>query len=410
MATIQPDPNAVSDDLLKQQEHVYTNLYKLDDDEEETKNHGSVLMQFIKNMRPGMDTTSVICPTFVLRPISFLEFEAHYSQPNLSFLRSAHEKEPIQRMLCIVEWLLATFTVTPAKGFEGLKPYNPVLGEQFHCAWEHDDGSITECHSEQISHHPPIAAVYIENLKHHIVYSSTGEFRSRFRGNYVDSGVEGTHKLTLSNLDEHYDITFPHLLARGILWGTARVEHGGDYIVECEKTNLVCKINFDKGDHELKGSIRYINKDEKLFEYKGNLAGTVTLTSYVDETGKKLKEKKNEIIIDSKNMKREKLIVKPVSEQKPNESRRRWHEVTYALKTKQLDLANKKKTEIEEYQRYLAKLRKEGQVPMYVPELFTYTGQDVPKIGTPIYKYKNDARETQNGASSSDAGVEDDLD
>jgi hypothetical protein len=407
-SNILPDPNSVSDEVLQQQEHVYQNLYK-NENTDDASNHGSVLMQFIKNMRPGMDTTSVICPTFVLRPISFLEFEAHYSQPNESFLQIAHAKEPLQRMMNVVKWLLACFTVTPAKGFEGLKPYNPVLGEQFHAEWQHDDGSITEFHSEQVSHHPPIAAVYMQNLKNHIIYSSTGEFRSRFRGNYVDSAVEGLHRLSILNHeDEHYDITFPHLLARGILWGSARVEHGADYIVECEKTGFIAKINFDKGDHELKGSVKLLNKDEKLFEIKGNLADKITIVSFVDEAGRKLKDKRTDVLFDCKTMKREKFIVKPVHLQKPNESRRRWHEVTYALKTNQMDLVTKKKTEIEEYQRYLAKLRKEGQLSPYVPDVFEYTGKEIPKLGVPLYQYKQ--LPTAVHAQANDGGLDDDLD
>jgi len=409
-SSIKPDPNLVSDEVLKEQEHIYANLHLNEDNGEEKSSHGSVLMQFIKSMKPGMDTTSLAAPTFVLRPVSFLEFEAYYSQPNDHFLRIAHEKEPIKRFLNVVHWLLATFTLTPAKGFEGLKPYNPVLGEQFHCEWRHEDGSTTEFHSEQVSHHPPVAAVYIENLKNHIVYSSTGEFRSRFRGNYVDSGVEGTHILSLLNHPgEQYDITFPHLLACGILWGTARIEHGTEYIVECQKSGLISKIDFSKGKHELKGTITN-TKGDKFFEVKGNLTDSIELTSFVDMDGNKLKEKKTEVWIDCKNVKREKFYVKPTYEQKPNESRRRWHELTYALKTNQMDLVNKKKVEIEEYQRYLAKLRREKQLSDYVPDLFVYTGRDIPKIGVPVYEYKF----KHGGSSSTDVdandGAEDDLD
>ncbi len=413
---VKEDTNQVSDDVLKQQEDIYENLHLPDNDSSEEKsNHGSVLMQFLRNLKPGMDTTSLAAPPFVLRPISFLEFEAHYSQPNSDFLKIAHEESPIHRLLHVVNWLLCCFTTTPAKGFEGLKPYNPVLGEQFHCEWHHDDGSKTEFHAEQVSHHPPIAAVYIQNINHHIVYSSTGEFRSRFRGNYVDSGVEGTHRLSLLNYpDEHYDITFPHLLACGILWGNARVEHGTEYIVECEKNGLVSKIDFSKGKHELKGKV--INaKKEKLFEIKGNLTDVIEIISYVDLDGNPLKEKKREVWIDCKNVKREKFYVKPVSEQKPIESRRRWHEVTYALKKKQLDVVTKKKNEIEEYQRYLAKLRKEKTIPDFTPELFVYTGRDVPKLNVPIYEYKHKYN-TKDTASSSETNgnhadeVQDDLD
>jgi len=78
----------------------------------------------------------------------------------------------------------------------------------------------------------------------------------------------------------------------------------------------------------------------------------------------------------------------------------------------------KKKNEIEEYQRYLAKLRKEKTIPDFTPELFVYTGRDVPKLNVPIYeyKYKYNPNNTKDTASSSETNgnhadeVQDDLD
>ncbi len=50
------------------------------------------------------------------------------------------------------------------------KPYNPILGEKFFCFWDLNDkeGSRTEFVGEQVSHHPPISGLHIENRKHNI--------------------------------------------------------------------------------------------------------------------------------------------------------------------------------------------------------------------------------------------------
>lgn len=43
-------------------------------------------------------------------------------------------------------------------GLTEKKPYNPILGEQFFCHM----GNV-KCVCEQVCHHPPISAFYLEN-------------------------------------------------------------------------------------------------------------------------------------------------------------------------------------------------------------------------------------------------------
>lgn len=343
------------------------------------KDAGSVLFQFIKSLKPGMDMTSIMCPTFVIRPISFLEFLTIYTQPNAALIQASKEQDPEKRIIDLVVWVLSALTITPQNGFAGIKPYNPILGEEFHCRWEHDDGSQTELHAEQVSHHPPISALNFRNEKNGIRYVSTGEFKAKFRGNYVDSVVEGNHVLELKNFDEAYEVSWPSLVARGILWGNARIEHGGDLVLYCEKTGYKAKINFDKSDHKFSGHI-YKGKD-KISKIEGDLTGQTTLS---DEKGKSNKR----VIIDATNVKREKYVVADLPQQQECESRRVWHSVTYALKSNDLDKAAKNKTDIEEHQRKIAKARKEkGEV--YQPKLFVDSNQRT-ATNVPVFTYKGD--------------------
>jgi len=341
---------------------------------------GSILFQFIRSLRPGMDMASIMMPTFVLRPISFLEFLALYTQPNHSLLEAATESDPEKRMIDIALWTLATLTITPQNGFAGIKPYNPILGEQFHCSWEHDDQSVTTLRSEQVSHHPPITAFEIRNKEKGIHYESTGEFKAKFRGNYIDSCVEGLHQLHLEHHGETYTISWPTMVARGLVWGNARIEHGGNLIITCDKTGYKTQVNFDHSDHKLTGEIS--KGKTKLFKIEGALTGTITLK---DE---KTKEKK--ALIDGP-QKREKYIVPDILKQEPCHSRRVWHNVTYALKTEQFDKAARSKTEVEDYQRTLAKARKEKQ-EIWVPRLFIESDQKT-DTGVPVYVSRGESTE-----------------
>jgi len=367
--------NSPSSETLHKESHIY-NPDTFFDKGQGNGDHGSVLFQFIRSLRPGMDMASIMCPTFVIRPISFLEFLAIYTQPNKTLLDASYEKDAEKRMINMAVWILATLTVTPQNGFAGIKPYNPVLGEQFHCSWEHEDSSVTEYHSEQVSHHPPISASTFRNKKHGLHYTSTGEFKARFRGNYVDSCVDGQHVLTLENFNESYEISWPSLVARGIMWGNARIEHGANMTITCAKTGYKTVINFDHSDHKLSGHV--FKGKEKIIKVEGELTGQIT--------AKDERTKEKRILLDVSSQKREKYIVDDIIKQAEHDSRRVWHTVTFALKTGDLDRAAKFKTDIEEHQRKLAKERKENQQP-WVPKLFMDSNQKT-DTGTPVFEWK----------------------
>jgi len=322
-------------------------------------------------------------PTFVLRPISFLEFLAIYTQPNQALLDASQEEDAQKRMINVATWALSTLTLTPQNGFAGIKPYNPILGEQFHCHWEHDDSSKTVLRAEQVSHHPPITAFEIRNKEHGIHYESSGEFKAKFRGNYIDSCVEGQHRLHLEKYGETYSISWATMVAKGLVWGNARIEHGGNLVITCEKSGLRTAINFDYSDHKLSGEIT--EGKNKIFKIEGCLTGDITIRE------EKAKEKR--IIIESGTQKREKYVVAEIVNQEPNHSRRVWHTVTHAIKTNEVDRIAKSKAEIEDYQRVLAKERKEKQ-EVWVPALFMDTTQKS-DTGVPVFASKVESTEEQ---------------
>lgn len=71
---------------------------------------------------------------------------------------------PLERLLAISRWFISTLYGSYASrctdGKYEKKPYNPILGEQFHC-----DMGNAKCVCEQVCHHPPISAFYLEDEK-----------------------------------------------------------------------------------------------------------------------------------------------------------------------------------------------------------------------------------------------------
>lgn len=121
--------------------------------EELADEHKSLIWYLVKQVRPGMDLSKVVLPTFILEPRSFLDklTDSYYHVDILS--RAVLEDDAFTRMKTVVKWYLSGLYKKP-KGLK--KPYNPILGETFRCYWKHLSGSKTFYIAEQVSHHPPV--------------------------------------------------------------------------------------------------------------------------------------------------------------------------------------------------------------------------------------------------------------
>lgn len=362
------------EETLRQQQHIYeSNVLN----EKTETNYKSLILTFISQLRPGMDITKIQAPTYILKPKSYLEMTSEYVYPTDALLGAHTDTDPEGRMLRIAAWVIGNCSMTAQKGFSRMKPYNPILGEKFTCTYEHKD-STTEFRAEQVSHHPPISASYLENRKHNIVYESTTNPKSTFWGNKVDMILEGKHVVHLLNHGEEYKIEFPSIVGRGIIMGSSIIEHNGLLIITCEKSGLRAEIDFlKKKFNEIEGYI--IRGNEKLWKVAGPLEKIVKAVH--------VKTKKEMAFYDPALIRAVKKVVTPIAEQSPMESRRVWHTVTYALANNDFDEAGKYKHLVEEHQRKITKERKErgGEWKL---EDFVPTGQTT-KLGTMLYRYKH---------------------
>ena len=152
-------------------------------------------------------------------------------------------------MLALLEWYLTSFHVgrqsTIAK-----KPYNPIIGETFHCSWrvpieKSKSNSFINLYytSEQVSHHPPITAFYIECPEKKICLNASIWTKSNFSGMSVGVSMIGDITLYLGEHKERYDFTLPAAYARSIL-SVPWVELGGKVSINCPNTGYLTNIIF----------------------------------------------------------------------------------------------------------------------------------------------------------------------
>lgn len=77
------------------------------------------------------------------------------------------------------------------------------------------------------------------------------------------------------------------------------------------------------------------------------------------------------MLFDSNKIIEDKMIVKPLQKQKDIDSRKVWHPVTFHLRNREFQQANKAKEDIEEKQRERRK-----SMNNWKPKLFQFDGKD----------------------------------
>lgn len=81
--------------------------------EELAEEHKSLIWFLVKQVRPGMDLSKVVLPTFILEPRSFLDklADSFYHVDIIS--KAVVEDDPFIRMKLITKWYLSGFYKKP---------------------------------------------------------------------------------------------------------------------------------------------------------------------------------------------------------------------------------------------------------------------------------------------------------
>ncbi|XP_026325549.1 oxysterol-binding protein-related protein 8-like [Hyposmocoma kahamanoa] len=210
--------------------------------EEVAEENKSLLWFLLKQVRPGMDLSKVVLPTFILEPRSFLDklSDNYYHADMLTQAQTL--EDPYLRFKCVLRWYLSGLYRKP-KGLK--KPYNPVLGESFRCRWKHKStDNYTYYIAEQVSHHPPMSAFYVSNRKEGYIIEGSLLARSKFYGNSTSAILEGGARVHLLNWGETYFTTAPYAHCKGIVIGTLSMELGGKIQVICQETGYHADVEF----------------------------------------------------------------------------------------------------------------------------------------------------------------------
>ncbi|KAL2262751.1 hypothetical protein VTK26DRAFT_188 [Humicola hyalothermophila] len=317
------------------------------------------------------DLSSLTAPPFILSSTSLTEFSSYWCEHPSIFAAPAKEPDAKKRALLVLKWFLTTLKQQYASRSEQYgnekKPLNPFLGELFLGKWE-DDAGTTELISEQVSHHPPATAYNITNLPTGVRLEGYNAQKASFSKtiNIKQIGHAILTVPTPSSADpDVYLITLPSLHIEGLLFGSPFVElDGSSYIVS--STGFTAKIDYS-GKGWLSGkknsftAVLYPTGKEKDVLF--NVSGQWTKRFEIYSGSAKYNSKDNLVETwDPSQSPPSKLIVAPIEEQHPLESRRAWSKVAAAIAQGDLDTVGIEKSKIENAQREMrAKEKSEGR-------------------------------------------------
>uniref|UniRef100_A0A8C8S397 Oxysterol-binding protein n=1 Tax=Pelusios castaneus TaxID=367368 RepID=A0A8C8S397_9SAUR len=348
-----------------------------EDNEEEDigvmEDQRSIILHLISQLKLGMDLTRVVLPTFILEKRSLLEMYANFmAHPDL-FLSIAAGATPEERIICFVEYYLTAFH-EGRKGAVAKKPYNPIIGESFHCSWDVPKDKVksfrtngasvvskdqtkefgqdqSECYklrfvAEQVSHHPPVSCFYCECKQKRMCVNAHVWTKSKFMGMSIGVSMVGEGVLYLMEHEEEYVFTLPSAYARSILtipW----VELGGKVSINCAKTGYSAPVTFHTKPfyggkvHRVTAEVKHNPTNTIVCKAQGEWNGTLEFTYSNGETK----------VIDTTKLPVIRKKIRPTAKQGPFESRHLWQHVTSSLKEGNIDAATEHKHRLEERQR-----------------------------------------------------------
>ncbi|RUS19570.1 hypothetical protein BC937DRAFT_87261 [Endogone sp. FLAS-F59071] len=357
-------------------------------------------VSFIKSLASFTgDLSNLTCPSFLLSPISLLEYSSYWGDHPELFVAISEPDDPEARMIACLKWFISSLSgsfasrVSKQKGEYEKKPYNPVLGERFFCTWDSPKIGKTNLVCEQVSHHPPISAFYLENSQSGVVCNGHNGQKSRFSATtiYVDQIGHGIVHL-LNRQDETYLFTLPSLAVNGLWYGAPSPELQGSTYIQ-SSSGYTASIEYStrgwvSGElHHFKATITNGNPDN-VVTIEGQWTGASSIYRH---------HKSPQPFFDISAIPTPQKIVAPVSKQHELESRKLWKKVTDALIAKDYSVASSEKSKIENKQRAERKERKEND-STWEPAFFKWVDPD------PVYEALDEQIEKKTKDKHADLG------
>ncbi|KAI9749311.1 MAG: hypothetical protein M1815_002598 [Lichina confinis] len=204
----------------------------------------------------GKDMTRMTLPVSFNEPTSLLQRVAEDMEYADTLDVAASRTDSLERMVYVAGFAASEYASTIGRV---AKPFNPLLGETFEYA-RPDKGY--RFFVEQVSHHPPIGAIYSESANWD--YYGESDVRSKFYGKSFEFSHMGTWFLKLRPVtggEELYSWKKVNASVVGIITNNPTVDNYGPMQITNWTTGEVCHLDFKQrgwraaGAYEVKGRV-----------------------------------------------------------------------------------------------------------------------------------------------------------
>jgi hypothetical protein len=362
----------------------------VDDYESEWRNRPVNVMKIFKSLynqlTEGADLTRISMPCEICHPYSALEVVGHreLSAFHNLFAVNDHPEDDFERFMVVVRWVL---TYIGKEKFEK-KPFNPTIGEVHLCWVENSEDDWSEFIAEQVSHHPPLTAFIVRNLKQEIALSACLGSQVTFGANNIV--VTGDGGVTLQTKYENYTMLrhTPNLMIQRIIWGEKYYMWDGAVNVDAQTSGYKLELVYSEKNESTNKIKGQISKNGQILYKVDGAVGKVTYYWKPDE-GKK---KKAELWSPSKNTQLLVINYLPVECRVGMNAMRVWKDVCDAIIKDNMQVADQAKKRVEAEQRTRERAR-EALGSTYQAVYFDPNEEDKEKT-TNLSHSQNSARAT----------------
>ncbi|XP_048743920.2 oxysterol-binding protein 1-like isoform X2 [Ostrea edulis] len=199
-------------------------------------NYSLNLWSIMKNCI-GKDLSKIPMPVNFSEPLSMLQRLTEDFEYSDCLDRAAACEDAAEQLVHVAAFTISSYSTTTNRT---TKPFNPLLGETYECDRLDDLG--WRSFAEQVSHHPPLAAVHSEG-REWILYQEAA-IASKFRGSYLQIVPQGIAHLVFKKSGNHYTwrkvTTTVHNIIVGKLW----VDNHGEMDITNHKTQDKCHLKY----------------------------------------------------------------------------------------------------------------------------------------------------------------------
>ena len=199
------------------------------------------------------------------------------------------DETPAKRLAYIGVFSIAQMTICE---HSTTKPFNPMLGETYELITPE-----MRFLSEQVSHHPPITANYVESKRENVKIWSNTQTKSKFTGKALDFISVYKEYIEMEDFGETYEITLPTVSVHNLIIGTMYTDIGGGASVRLlGNQDLDCQLRYtkrgwlSKETFKVEGEVvEYLDKERKksrsLYKIFGNWNSKVYIAKVNDQGG-----------------------------------------------------------------------------------------------------------------------------